>query len=52
MKKPDLSFRELPAYVIADIPKQVRAALEEDIGSGDITAQLIAADAVASARVR
>ncbi|MDF1781543.1 MAG: carboxylating nicotinate-nucleotide diphosphorylase [Alcanivoracaceae bacterium] len=32
---------ELPEYVIADIPKQVKAALEEDIGSGDITAMLI-----------
>ena len=51
MKKPELSARALPAYVVADIPKQVRAALEEDIGSGDITARLIPADAVASARV-
>jgi len=51
VKKPDLSARELPAYVIADIPKQVRAALEEDIGSGDITAQLIPADAQAVATV-
>ena len=42
---------ELPDYVIADIPKQVRAALEEDVGSGDITAQLIAASACATATV-
>jgi nicotinate-nucleotide pyrophosphorylase (carboxylating) len=46
VKKP-----ELPDYVIADIPKQVRAALEEDVGSGDITAQLIAASARATATV-
>ncbi len=51
MKKPELPVRELPAYVLADIPKQVRAALEEDIGSGDITAQLIPADAQAVATV-
>ncbi len=51
MKEPELPAAKLPAYVVADIPKQVRAALEEDVGSGDITAQLIPADAVASARV-
>ena len=34
-----------------DISKQVRAALEEDLGSGDITAQLIAAESVAMARI-
>lgn len=42
---------ELPEYVLADIPKQVRAALEEDVGSGDITAQLIGADTGAEARI-
>jgi len=42
---------ELPEYVLADIPKQVRAALEEDVGSGDITAQLIGADTRAEARI-
>ncbi|MFN3713960.1 MAG: carboxylating nicotinate-nucleotide diphosphorylase [Alcanivoracaceae bacterium] len=42
---------ELPDYVIADIPGQVRAALTEDIGSGDLTAQLIDADAQASATI-
>lgn len=42
---------ELPEYVLADIPKQVRAALEEDAGSGDITAQLIGADTRAEARI-
>lgn len=42
---------ELPEYVLADIPKQVRAALEEDVGSGDITAQLIGAATRAEARI-
>jgi nicotinate-nucleotide pyrophosphorylase (carboxylating) len=42
---------ELPDYVIADIPRQVGAALEEDIGSGDLTAQLIDAGAQASATI-
>lgn len=46
MKKP-----ELPAYVVNDITTQVRAALQEDIGSGDITAQLIPADARAKATI-
>ena len=35
----------------AQIRDNVRAALAEDIGDGDITAQLISADAVASGRV-
>lgn len=35
----------------ADIQASVRAALAEDVGSGDITAQLIPADQSASARV-
>jgi nicotinate-nucleotide pyrophosphorylase (carboxylating) len=42
---------ELPEYVLADIPNQVRTALEEDVGSGDITAQLIGADTRAEARI-
>ena len=46
MKKPDL-----PDYVINDIPLQVRAALQEDIGSGDITAQLIPATDRATATI-
>ena len=45
IEKPDT----LPEYVIADIAKQVRAALQEDVGSGDITAQLIDAEARATA---
>ena len=35
----------------ADIRSSVAAALEEDIGSGDITAQLVSATSVANARV-
>ena len=46
MKKPDL-----PDYVVADIPKQVRAALEEDIGDGDLTASLIPEQARATATI-
>lgn len=42
---------ELPEYVIEDIPKQVRAALEEDVGDGDITALLIDTEAQASATI-
>ncbi|MDF3030205.1 MAG: nadC [Moraxellaceae bacterium] len=42
----------IPAEMLdAAIMANVRAALEEDIGSGDITAGLIPADAVARARV-
>lgn len=40
---------ELPHWVKADISVQVKHALEEDIGSGDITAELIPADANAHA---
>ncbi len=36
---------------IADIERSVRIALAEDIGSGDITAELIPADTIASATV-
>ncbi len=35
----------------ADLPEQVSRALREDVGSGDVTAQLIAADATARARL-
>ncbi|MEZ0272522.1 MAG: carboxylating nicotinate-nucleotide diphosphorylase [Methylophilaceae bacterium] len=36
---------------IAEIERQVRLALEEDIGSGDVTAQLIPAGQTATARI-
>lgn len=41
----------MPALTDTDIADNVRAALAEDIGSGDITAALIAADTRAQARV-
>jgi len=41
----------LSAQLIADIERSVRIALEEDIGSGDITAELIPADKIANAIV-
>lgn len=41
----------LPDYVKADIPRQVAAALAEDVGSGDITALLIPADSDAKATI-
>lgn len=41
----------MPALTDTDIADNVRAALAEDIGSGDITAALIAADTRARARV-
>jgi nicotinate-nucleotide pyrophosphorylase (carboxylating) len=41
----------LSARLPDDLPEQVSRALREDIGSGDVTAQLIAADARARARV-
>lgn len=41
---------KLPHYV-TDLETTVRHALAEDIGDGDITAQLIPADEIASARV-
>ena len=34
-----------------DLPEQVSRALREDIGTGDVTAQLIGAGAVARGRV-
>lgn len=39
------------AELLADVDKNVRAALAEDLGSGDITARLIPADCPARARV-
>ena len=42
---------ELPNYVISDIPKQVRAALDEDIGPGDITANLVDSGRQANASI-
>ena len=41
----------LPEWVLADIPELVRRALQEDVGSGDITAELIPAEAEAQAHV-
>src|SRR5699024_3519198 len=41
----------LPEWVKADIPVQVTHALKEDIGSGDITAELIPEDATATAKL-
>lgn len=41
----------MPALTDTDIQDNVRAALAEDIGSGDITAALIPASATATARV-
>lgn len=42
---------ELPEYVVSDIATQVKAALKEDVGSGDITAMLIPADSRSSGRI-
>ncbi|MDD3651923.1 MAG: hypothetical protein PHC73_10610, partial [Immundisolibacter sp.] len=39
------------AHTLATIDAQVRAALAEDVGTGDLTAGLIPADAQATARV-
>jgi nicotinate-nucleotide pyrophosphorylase (carboxylating) len=41
----------LTSTLPADLPEQVSRALREDLGSGDVTAQLIAADAAARARL-
>jgi nicotinate-nucleotide pyrophosphorylase (carboxylating) len=41
----------LTSTLPADLPEQVSRALREDVGSGDVTAQLIAADATARAQV-
>lgn len=42
---------QITAQLRADIERNVRWALEEDIGSGDITAELIPADKIASATI-
>ena len=44
---PNLTLAELSGEIQAN----VRAALAEDVGSGDITAQLIPAERDASARI-
>ncbi len=41
----------MPAALPEDLPEQVRRALAEDIGSGDVTAGLIPADAAAEGTV-
>tara|TARA_R100000005_G_scaffold79615_1_gene46779 strand:- start:5997 stop:6854 length:858 start_codon:yes stop_codon:yes gene_type:complete len=46
-----METRSMPALTDTDIQDNVRAALAEDIGSGDITAALIPASAMATARV-
>lgn len=46
-----LPLSALPAYAQRDLAITVARALEEDIGSGDITAQLIPATETAKARV-
>ncbi|MCP3909222.1 MAG: nicotinate-nucleotide diphosphorylase (carboxylating), partial [Oceanicoccus sp.] len=42
---------KLPEYATKDLELTVTRALEEDIGDGDITAQLIPAEQTATARV-
>jgi nicotinate-nucleotide pyrophosphorylase (carboxylating) len=46
-----METRSMPALTDTDVQDNVRAALAEDIGSGDITAALIPASAMATARV-
>ena len=45
----------MPNLILADLGREISAnveiALREDLGSGDITAQLIAADRSAAARI-
>lgn len=41
----------LPEWARADLPRQVEAALQEDIGSGDITAELIPGEAESTAQI-
>ena len=43
--------QELAGPLPADLPEQVSRALREDVGSGDVTARLVDADAQARARV-
>lgn len=44
-------MRSLPKFIAEDIPKCVARALTEDIGSGDISAQLIDGNQLATGRV-
>ena len=44
-------MRSLPQFIAGDIPRCVARALTEDIGSGDISAQLIDANQLATGRV-
>ena len=44
-------MRSLPKFIAEDIPKCVARALTEDIGAGDISAQLIDANELATGRV-
>jgi nicotinate-nucleotide pyrophosphorylase (carboxylating) len=46
-----MSRPTLTPQILADLERAVRFALEEDIGSGDITAELIPADRIASATI-
>ena len=50
MSKPEHN-KKLPNPVPDDMPQVVSRALAEDVGSGDLTAGLVAADATAQARV-
>jgi nicotinate-nucleotide pyrophosphorylase (carboxylating) len=45
------SLPEAAAQLAAEIERNVAAALAEDVGSGDLTAQLVAADAISRATV-
>lgn len=51
MTLPDYSPNDVPNYALQDLSATVAQALREDIGDGDITAQLIPADEQANARV-
>ncbi|MCK0538158.1 carboxylating nicotinate-nucleotide diphosphorylase [Alcanivorax quisquiliarum] len=50
-KTANLTPPTLPEWARADLPRQVEAALQEDIGSGDITAELIPGEAESSAQI-
>lgn len=45
------TMTRLPDRLPADIPATVRRALAEDLGAGDLTGQLLAADATSAGRV-
>jgi nicotinate-nucleotide pyrophosphorylase (carboxylating) len=54
MSKPELTAHltpQLSPQLRVDIERTVRWALEEDIGNGDITAELIPADKIATATI-